>query len=678
MIHVTIVGAGTYGSKIAEKYKKFKNVKTRAVISRSEPKSDSFFNVPFIKTAIEWKNKFGIPSKNDVFDICVHQNILNEVLNNLIRIGARNFILPKPIALNKKELSQIQKLTLRYNLKIVIASQWHYSDLVKKVYKFLKKNKNRVSQIDVVFSRFFDSGRRSVYNPQTAFLPHIIQILQDLKLIRDNSHPIIECVSDEKIKIRYSENKLIHATSNIAGDRRQEVLRIFLNGSKKPSLIADFSGVLDQKGFITFPKITIKNKDIEIKKDVLEAMIEKNVHFFEGQNLKSDILTLDKYLPVARQIIRIADASKQVVGIIGGGLFGIMTALETAKKGFPVIIFEKEKEIMTGASLVNHARVHMGYHYPRDEETVIQSIRSKEPFEKFFGRSVVRKISNYYMVAKEGSMINRNDFLSFCKKMDLPYKISWPSGLKISKEKIAVSVKVPETIFDANNMKKFLLKKISREKNITLLTNTRVVDIKKNNNGFLLNYRSDNKEGATNCAVLVNATYGSINHVNSMLGLPLQTFQYELCELPVTSVPWKNIGWMIMDGPFFSAMPFGYSKKHLFYDVELSVLERTIGKFPNFKFGINYYDTKKGRAERFNKYKERWEPWIQVKNWKHHYSMYVVRVILSNVDKTDTRPTIIKELPPGFWQIFSGKIATSVTAATEIGDKINEFLKRKD
>lgn len=664
MIHITIVGAGTYGSKIAEKYKKFNNVKIRAIISRSEPKSDVFFGIPFIKTVIEWKNNFGRPDKKDVFDLCVHQNILADVLNNLIRIGARNFILPKPIALNKKELDRIQKLTLRYNLKIVIASQWHYSDLVKRADEFLKKNKNRVSRVDIVFSRFFDSGRRSIYNSQTAFLPHIIQILQDLKLIRDNSRPIIEYVSAEKIKIRYSENKSIHAISNIAGDKKQEVLKIFLSGSKKPSLITDFSSVLDQKDFIT--------------KDVLEAMIEKNIGYFENLNLKSDVLTLDKYLPVARQIIRVANASKQVVGIIGGGLFGIMTALEAAKRGFPVIIFEKEKEIMTGASLVNHARIHMGYHYPRDKKTVIQSMRSKEPFEKFFGKSVVRKINNYYMVAKKGSLINHNNFLSFCKKMNLPYKISWPSDLKISKEKIAVSVKVPETIFDANNMKKFLLKKMSREKNITLLTNAEIIGIKKNNNGFLLNYKSDNKEEATNCAVLINATYGAINHINNMLGLPLQTFQYELCELLVTSVPWKNIGWMIMDGPFFSAMPFGYSKNHLFYDVELSVLERNIGKLPNFKFGINYYNTKTRRTKRFNKYKERWGQWIQVKNWKHLYSMYIVRVILSNVDKTDTRPTITSEILPGFWQIFSGKIATSVTTAAEIGNKINEFLKRKD
>src|SRR3989338_7920179 len=678
MIQVTIVGGGAYGTKIAEKYKKFDNVKIRAVISRSKPKSDIFFGIPFIKSGAKWKNNFGRPGKNDVFDLCVHQNILLEVLNNLIHIGAKNFILPKPVALHKKELDSIQKLTTRYGLEIAVASQWHYSDLIKKVGKFLEKNKNKISQVDIVFSRPFDSYRKSVYNSKTSFLPHIIQILHDLKLIRDKSNPIIESVSDEQIKIKYSENKLIHAESNIAENKKTEVLKIFLNKGKEPSLVADFSGILGPKGFITLPKVIVGNKETEIKEDVLEKMIEKNIHYFEKPDLKFDILTLEKYLPVARQIIRTIDNSKKVVGIIGSGIFGILTALEMAKNGYSVIVFEKEKEIMTGASLVNHGRIHMGYHYPRDKETVIQSLKAKTPFETFFGKSIIKKINNHYMVAKEGSLTSHKGFLSFCKKMNLPYKISWPSDLKISKEKIAVSVKVPETIFDANRTKDFLLKKVAKANNITLLTNSPVVGLKKNNEGFTVNYGSDNRDGITNCAALVNATNGAINHINNLLGLPLQTFQYELCEILVTSTPWKNMGWMIMDGPFFSAMPFGYSKNHLFYDVELSVLERVVGKFPNFKYGIDYYNTKKRREERFNQYQDKWAPWIgELKNYKHLHSMYIPRIVLHKAEKTYKRPTMVDELIPGFWQIFSGKIATSVPVAIEIGNKIHKFLQRK-
>ena len=457
MFKITVVGGGNYGSLIAQKYKKFSDVEIRALVSLQPSKSSTLKDVCFLKSALAWKEKFGSPENDDIFDMCVHQNILISLLEEFIKIGAINFILPKPIALKKKDLNYIQKLVSQYHLKIVVASQWHYSTLLKKTKDFLDKNKSKVSKINIVFSRAFDSNRRLKYNSKTAFLPHIIQILLDLRLIKEESKPVIESVSNEKIKIRYNGNNAINIESNIASGQK-EVLEIFLSGNKKPSLIADFSVTKKLDDIITFPKVIIDNKEIQIKEDVLEKMIENNIHYFENSSLKSDILTLDKYLPVAKQIILIAESSKQMVCIIGCGIFGVMAAIDVAKKGYPVIIFEKEKDIMTGASLVNHGRIHMGYHYPRDKKTVIQSLEAKVPFENFCGKSIVKKINNYYMVAKEGSMTNHTKFLKFCENMQLPYKVSWPASLNISKEKIAVSVEVPETIFDANRMKEYLLK----------------------------------------------------------------------------------------------------------------------------------------------------------------------------------------------------------------------------
>ena len=102
MINITIVGAGSYGSKIAEKYQKFSDVSIKAVVSHSRPKSAPLSEISLVSSATEWKKKFKIPGENDVFDICVHQNILVDVLKDFVKIGAKNFILPKPIALNKK------------------------------------------------------------------------------------------------------------------------------------------------------------------------------------------------------------------------------------------------------------------------------------------------------------------------------------------------------------------------------------------------------------------------------------------------------------------------------------------------------------------------------------------------------------------------------------------------
>lgn len=162
-----------------------------------------------------------------------------------------------------------------------------------------------------------------------------------------------------------------------------------------------------------------------------------------------------------------------------------------------------------------------------------------------------------------------------------------------------------------------------------------------------------------------------------MAGLELRDYQYELCEVPIVSTPWRKTGWAIIDGPFFGIMPFGFSRNHLFYDVELSVLERIVGKLPIFKKSLEYYDQKKRRLERYNKWVKKWKPWFPgVEKCQPVSSMYVTRIVLPKKEKTDARPTVVEEVAPGFWQIFSGKITMSVPRTAELAESVHHFLKK--
>lgn len=679
MININIIGAGAYGSKIVQKYKKFSDVSIKSIISNKKSKSSQFLKISFVASANEWKQKFKTPKKNDIFDICVHQNILIKILKDFVKIGAKNFILPKPIALSKRELQEIQSLAIRNKLKIAVSSQWYYSDILNKIREFIKKNRNEISSVNIVFSRDFDLDRQRKYNSKTAFLPHIIQILNDLNLINRKSKSVIENISDTKIKIRYYGKYIITAESDLSprDKNKAEHLKIYLKDTDNPALYADFSGILGHDGFVKYPSVKIFGKENEIKEDVLEKMIEHNIKYFNS-SLSKDTLTLDRYLPVANEIINIAESSLSRVAVIGGGIFGVMSALEISKKGYYVTIFEKESEIIKGASLVNQCRVHMGYHYPRDEKTAKDSLNARGPFEKQFGSKVVRKINNYYMVAKEGSFTNPNNFLKFCKKINLPYKISWPIGFEMHKEKISLSVNVPEKIFDANRKRNFLNKQIEASSNISLLKSAKVINLKQKDEDFQVEYEIGDIKKTENFGAIVNATYSATNYINNFLNLPLDTYQYELCEVPVVRTPWSGSGWSVIDGPFFGVMPFGFSKDYLFYDVELSVLDRVIGKFPEFKNTISYYDDEKKKKERFNKYKNKWGKWLKgLDECKHISSMYVTRIVLPNKDKTDTRPTTLNNLLPGYWQVFSGKIANSVPASIELSNEIDKFFKNK-
>lgn len=78
-----------------------------------------------------------------------------------------------------------------------------------------------------------------------------------------------------------------------------------------------------------------------------------------------------------------------------------------------VDIFDKSNTILSGATYANHNRHHYGFHYPRSDLTVEQCSTSRFSFEKKFGKTLFKKFSNYYAVAKINSLINFDDYILF-------------------------------------------------------------------------------------------------------------------------------------------------------------------------------------------------------------------------------------------------------------------------
>jgi len=668
MLNITIVGAGSYGTRIAGKYAAQTDAVLKAVVSRRKPRDGVLSVLPFAASAAAWRKQFGRPGAQDVFDLCVHVPILLGILKDFAAIGAKNFILPKPLALTRDDLAQLQALIHKHKLNILVASQWHYAALTREVADFVAKNKAHIARVEVEFSRPMEPAQKTRYTPQSALLPHMLQILHDGGLISARSKPTIVENSDDVIAVRYAGKIVVSAKSHLAKSPRTERLRVHFADQTKPALIADFAGVQTRSGFTTSLKVAGKTQ--KIREDILDAMLTSTLGAFAGKRTRA--LTFGRYLPVAEQQIRIAEEAARTVAVIGGGVFGSLAALEIAAKGFSVVLLEREPEIIRGASLVNQYRVHMGYHYPRDDKTAQETNEAKRRFEKMFEPAIVRGLTNHYLVAKEGSLTSAAKFKAFCKRIGLPYKESWPPGIPFVHDMIDLSVGVPEQIFDANVLRLLLLQRIAAEPKITLVTNADVSAVKRTGAGFEISYSDE----TLRAAAVVNATYSNINTINKTLGAPLHTYQYELCEMPVARTPWPRAGWSVIDGPFFGVMPYGFANDYLLYDVELSVLERSIGTLPNFKRDIAYYDEPKRRAKRFQGYLKKWKPFIpNVDACKSLRSMYMARVVLPYQDKTDTRVTIVEEPVPGFWHIFSGKISRSVLTAPEVAAKVAGHLQ---
>jgi glycine/D-amino acid oxidase-like deaminating enzyme len=379
---------------------------------------------------------------------------------------------------------------------------------------------------------------------------------------------------------------------------------------------------------------------------------------------------------MTRKRITIKPLPQRRVAIVGAGFFGLSAALKIAEKGCLVTVYERERDALLGASYINQNRMHMGYHYPRSESTARSSYIYQKAFCKMYGEAVVGNFDHYYCIAKEGSKVDKYEFLAFCDRVGLPHEKEFPKAVTLPRDVIDLSIRVPERLYDANLLRNKMKQLLAREENIEVHYSTEVTGIEKTKKGYEVHSRTAGASHRRVCDIVINATYSGINTVLKMAGLRMEEYQYELCEVPIVKVPWlKRTGVGIMDGPFFGILPFGFSEEYMLYDVELSVLERVCGTLPEFGHDIPYYNQEERKKDRYRKYIEKASRFIpEMRDVAYLYSIYVTRVVLLNKDKDDARPTEILCHDDGFWSIFAGKICAAIPAADRIVTEIENYL----
>ena len=95
------------------------------------------------------------------------------------------------------------------------------------------------------------------------------------------------------------------------------------------------------------------------------------------------------------------------IAIIGAGFF-FNNCSKVERTGN---LYEKEINILNGASKVNQFRFHMGFHYPRSQRTIKEIKSSYKLFLNFYSNRVFGKTKNYYAVSNKGSKTSYNKFL---------------------------------------------------------------------------------------------------------------------------------------------------------------------------------------------------------------------------------------------------------------------------
>lgn len=357
--------------------------------------------------------------------------------------------------------------------------------------------------------------------------------------------------------------------------------------------------------------------------------------------------------------------------IIGAGIYGLYAALYCGKKGEKVVVLEKEAEPFKRATYINQARVHMGYHYPRSYSTAIKSAGYFERFNKDYGFSILSDFEQVYATSSNFSWTNAEQFKKFCK--DAKIKCDEVSVGKYFKETMCDGAFLTrEYTYDAQILKEHFLEEIAKCENVILKFNVNIEKINKLEDVYEI--ITDEKENFTSEYVL-NATYAGVNQILNKLGYENFKIKYELCEIILCKVSeeLKDVGITVMDGPFFSIMPFGKTGYHSLTSVTFTPHKTSYDNVPTFKCQekSNGFCTKENLGNCNDCPAKPESAWPYMSNLAKKYlkeeygfeyekSLFSMKPILKASEIDDSRPTVIKTFStnPTFISVLSGKINT--------------------
>ena len=361
--------------------------------------------------------------------------------------------------------------------------------------------------------------------------------------------------------------------------------------------------------------------------------------------------------------------------IIGAGLYGLYAAKKSIDKGEKVLVIEKDPDVFMRATYINQARVHMGYHYPRSLTTAMKSAGYFKRFVEDYGFCIHSSFDQVYATSADFSWTSRERFVDFCHaagiyceeiSTDKYFKPGMCDGAFLTKE----------YTYDAKVLGKYFTDYFKTHEGVDFVFNARIGSIVKTDSVFEITVKKDGAEVMYETPYVLNATYSGVNGIIDITeNIEKEYFKikYELCEIIVckASDALKNLGITVMDGPFFSIMPFGLTGYHSLTAVSFTPHSTSYDVLPTFacqdKTGClpSCLDncgnclSRPGTAWAYmshlaDKYlKEEYA-------YEYENSLFSIKPILLSSEVDDSRPTAIKVMSdkPKFISVLSGKINT--------------------
>lgn len=342
------------------------------------------------------------------------------------------------------------------------------------------------------------------------------------------------------------------------------------------------------------------------------------------------------------------------------------------KRGQKVIVLECDPTPFRRATYINQARVHQGYHYPRSISTALKSAGYFERFNKDYDFCINREFDQIYATSSQYSWSDGKQFKDFCKAADIPCEQLVPENY--FKPGMCDGVfRTREYTYDAMILLDYFLEELKKyPTEVTIKYGVNITTIDKTSDSYIIHTAEgiDYESG-----FVLNATYASTNQILEKVGFEKFGIKYELCEIILCEVneKLKDIGFTVMDGPFFSIMPFGKTGLHSLTSVTFTPHTTSYDGLPTFECqkesGGYCSPTHLGNCNDCPAKPKTAFPYmanlarkymLDEYGFEYKGSLFSMKPILMSSEIDDSRPTVIRKYSenPTFVGVLSGKINT--------------------
>ena len=356
-----------------------------------------------------------------------------------------------------------------------------------------------------------------------------------------------------------------------------------------------------------------------------------------------------------------AEASHDAI-IIGGGFYGAAIAVYLAKqRGLKrIVLVERKPALLMRASYNNQARVHNGYHYPRSFTTAYRSRINLPKFVRDWPGAVKQDFTKLYAIARRNSKVTAKQFERFCQEIGARIQPAEPALRDLFEPRLIEAVfLVEEYAFDSTKLASWAVQEL-KECGVQIRLAARVTAISNGPNNTLqavIKLDGGSEELLTSRYVF-NCTYSGLNQFKGDFPGTQTGLKQEITEMALMKVPpaLTGLGITVMDGPFFSIMPFParglHTLSHVRYTPHLHWTD-TKGIDPYQK--LKEY-SRATRVDRMVRDVGRYLP--AVLDAKYVESLFEVKTILVKNEGDDGRPILFEKHPelPGCYSVLGGKI----------------------